>query len=326
VGFLQLVKKKMTEFLHLFVGTQRTIKLKEYMKGLYRYPTGMIGRKISVHRTDILVFAAHPDDEVLGLSAMMSRHQARGENVTVVYVTDGTKRGEDSWRRRKHISQQIAEIRYKEGTQGLSILNIPEKNVISLGFPDGGTHRYLKEMANDIYLLINTAMPQKIYVHCIEGGHNDHDLVSLVVKSICNHLKFQDIFEWAEYSPLYPIGTKEMKFLPSLKHNTSHEYVIELTDEERKQKKRMLACHQSQNIENAYMQGEIIRQAESKYLKEELFEYSHVPKEDWSYLIDQFLKFMEKRKLPFKSLLLNNSTLHFTNELFKLIPLFLIID
>ncbi|WP_251549848.1 PIG-L deacetylase family protein [Neobacillus muris] len=261
---MHLVKKKITELFQLFVGVQKTIKFKEYMKGLYRYPTAMIGRKVSIHPTDVLVFAAHPDDEVLGLSAMMSRHLAHGEKVTVVYVTDGSKRGEDSWRRKKHLSQKIAETRYKEGTQGLSILNIPEKNVLSLGFPDGGTHRYLKEMANDIHFVINQAVPQKIYVHCIEGGHNDHDLVSLVVKSVCNYLQFQNVIEWAEYSPLYPIGTEKMKFLSPLEHHHSKEYVIELTDEERKQKKRMLACHQSQNVEGAYTQGEIIRRAKSK--------------------------------------------------------------
>jgi LmbE family N-acetylglucosaminyl deacetylase len=38
----------------------------------------------------VLVFAAHPDDEVLGMGATIALHTARGDDVRIVCVTDGS--------------------------------------------------------------------------------------------------------------------------------------------------------------------------------------------------------------------------------------------
>lgn len=291
---MQILIRIIVKFIQSLFGLQRTIKLKEYVKGLYIYPVNMIGRNLSkdnINRTDVLVFATHPDDEVLGLSAVMSRHVANGEKVTVVYMTDGSGRDGDSWKKEKKLSEQIAKTRYEEGIRGLSILNIPQQNLLCLGFPDGGTHRYLKEMSQDVSTLIKKLTPKKVYVHCIEGGHNDHDLVSLVVKSVSNNLNFRNVFEWAEYSPLYPLGTKEMKFLPPLSHHQEKEIKIELSEKELINKKEMLACHKSQGVTDIYTQGEIIRKADLAHLKEEIEAYSQVNNEEWSYLVKRFVKY-----------------------------------
>ena len=305
VEILQYIKKFLLAFSHSIIGVQRTIKIREYVKGLYRYPKKMIGRNIAINeinRTDILVFATHPDDEVLGLSATIGRHCSQDEKVTVVYVTDGSGRDGDSWKRERKLSERIAATRYQEGVRGLSVLKIPQRNVLCLGFPDGGTHRYLKEMSKDVISLIKKLAPKKVYVHCIEGGHNDHDLVSLVVKSVCNELNFQNIFEWAEYNPLYPLGTEEIKFLPSLPFHKAKEIKIEFSEDELIFKKEMLACHKSQDVVDIFTQGEIIRKANVTHLKEELVAYSQVIKKDWSYLVERYLKYMRNKNLHTESL------------------------
>jgi LmbE family N-acetylglucosaminyl deacetylase len=38
----------------------------------------------------VLVFAAHPDDEVLGMGGTIAVHVDRGDDVRVVVVTDGS--------------------------------------------------------------------------------------------------------------------------------------------------------------------------------------------------------------------------------------------
>lgn len=296
---MDLIKRLLSTLFHLTIGYQETIKLKENVKGIYRYPSNMIGRNVSssgLDKTDILVFATHPDDEILGLSAIMARHRHRQEEVTVVYVTDGSGRGGSSWKRKKELSEKIAEERYEEGVRALSVLKIPQQNLISMGFPDGGTHRYLKELSGDVASLIKITEPNKIYVHCIEGGHNDHDLVSLVVKSICNQLNFQNVFEWAEYSPLYPLGTKNMNFLSPLPFHKEKEIKINLTKDELISKKKMLACHRSQDVTDYYNQGEIIRKANVKNYNEELNAYSQVMKEDWSYLVEKYIKYLREQE------------------------------
>ena len=307
---LQFVKRYLTELFHLVIGIQRTIKLKERVKGLYKYPNKMLGRNFSINeinQTDILVFAAHPDDEVIGLSAMISRHCSKDEKVTIVYVTDGSGRDGESWKTEKKLTAWIAETRYQEGIRGLAVLKIPQQNLVCLGFPDGGTHRYLKEISKDVTSLIKNLAPKRIYVHCIEGGHNDHDLVSLVVKSVCNKLHFENVYEWAEYSPLYPLGTEDMKFLPPLPFHRAKEINIELSKKELKIKKEMLSCHESQDVTDLFTQGESIRRANLLYIKEELAAYSQVPKEDWSYLVERFIKYIKRKSLRTKSLKTNRT-------------------
>lgn len=284
----------------MIFGYENSIKIQEYMKGLYRYPNKMIGRNVPTNlhdqKTNILVFAAHPDDEVLGLSATLQRYKKVGKRVTVVYVTNGSSRDQESWQRGKKSSESISMLRYKEGVQALSFIHILPKDILCLGFPDAGTQRYLKDIATDVQLLLEKLKPDKVYVHCIEGGHNDHDLVSLVVKSVCFNLNYQDVYEWAEYSQLYPLGTKEMGFLPSLSHHKEEKIKIKLSENELIYKKRMLACHKSQDVEDIFTQGEIFRKADRTNLREELIAYSQVIKEDWSYLVERFLNYMAIKK------------------------------
>jgi len=40
--------------------------------------------------TRVLVVAAHPDDEVLGMGGTIARHADRGDVVRIVCVTDGS--------------------------------------------------------------------------------------------------------------------------------------------------------------------------------------------------------------------------------------------
>ena len=45
-------------------------------------------------------------------------------------------------------------------------------------------------------MLINQLKPGSIYVHCIEGGHNDHDISSFIVKVVCKEINFTNVYEW----------------------------------------------------------------------------------------------------------------------------------
>ena len=60
---------------------------------------------------NILVFAAHPDDEVLGMGGTIALHADRGDAVTVVCLTDGSSAqyaGDDVTRARKNDEAQAA--------------------------------------------------------------------------------------------------------------------------------------------------------------------------------------------------------------------------
>src|SRR5699024_5260246 len=109
------------------------IRAIEYCRGLYRYPKKMLGRKVShlthQRQTDVLVFAAHPDDELLGVGTQLIRHKQNGEQVTVNYITNGAGEDGASWKFSKQTSKLIADTRYQEGIHGLSEIDISKEDI-----------------------------------------------------------------------------------------------------------------------------------------------------------------------------------------------------
>lgn len=280
----KITKKRILRFIQYIPWQDYFIKMIEFLRALYRYPTKMVGRKLSLdhneNNTDILVFAAHSDDDVLGLGTTLYRHRLNGDNIKVVFITNGSAdwSGErQSWNLKVHESKRRAETRFTEGAQALSLINIPEENVFCLGYPDGGTQRYLKSMSDDIHMLLQKWNPKKVYVHCIEGGHIDHDMTSFVVRSACQKIGYSNVFEWSEYNLIQPLGTKDIKFL-STQSNDAEEMIVDITEDERVLKRKMLSFHRSQDVEKFFLQGEAIRQANLTKLDIELYEHCLLPK------------------------------------------------
>lgn len=303
---MTFLKRVIFKLLRMIFGLQGFIKFKECAKGLYRYPQKMIGRVLpsKFNPTNVLVFAAHPDDEILGLSATLLRHKKNKEKVAVVYVTDGTGRNHKSWQKKRIVSELEAKVRYEEGVQALSLIGISRDNLFCLGIPDGGTQRYLKEIARDVHSLINKLKPSKIYTHCIECGHIDHDFTSFVVRSVCEKMGYSNVYEWAEYSPSYPLGIEKMEF--EFGASNPQKDKVHLSNYERNIKKKMLAIHKSQDVEQFYLQGEAIRKAKTSQLAKELFKHQQYKSKELMMLVNQFLKEMEEAK--FYNLIPANST------------------
>lgn len=275
------------------LGLDRVIKNIEFYRGIYRYPSKMIGRELDLKNvrqdTDVLVIAAHPDDDVLGLGTTLYRHRLKGENIVVVFVTNGTNWKDESWRIKVIEAERRATIRYNEAVQALSLIGIPQENILCLGFPDGGTHRYLRYLAKDIQMLLQKLNPKLIYVHCIEGGHSDHDMTSFVVKSICNKMNHIDVFEWTEYHQKQPLGTQKVRFLPS-ETNLTEEKFIDISEEELVLKKKMLAFHKSQDVEKYFGHGESFRLGNFSKLEMELNQFCKLSKRRLIPVIKKFFR------------------------------------
>ncbi|RST72567.1 PIG-L family deacetylase [Siminovitchia acidinfaciens] len=294
---MRIVKKPIINFIQYIHEHEKIIKKVEYIRGIYKYPGKMLGRKFPNNNInnniDVLVFAAHPDDDVLGLGTTLSRHSQKGDTIKIIFVTNGSKGVGESWNIRESESIRRSEVRYREAVQALAVINIPSENIFCLGYPDGGTQRYLKNMSVDILMLIQKYNPGRIYVHCIEGGHGDHDMTSFVVKSICEKIGYSNVFEWTEYNPKQPLGSHDVNFLPS-QSPKQKEIKIDISKEEQSLKRQMLAFHQSQDVEQFFLQGEAIRQANTSKLEKELYDHCQLPKSRLLPILKEFNKFLSK--------------------------------
>ena len=86
---------------------------------------------------NVLIIAAHPDDEILGMGGTILKHTSQKDNVTIVYMATGiTARrssNEIKSNEEKKFQKKILELR-KDSLKAANLLNV--KNVKFYDFPD----------------------------------------------------------------------------------------------------------------------------------------------------------------------------------------------
>ena len=94
---------------------------------------------------DLVVFAPHPDDEVIGTGGVIQRAVASGQRVLVVFVTNGdgyadaasalTGRPTATLQAADYVT--LAAARQREAVAADAILGLGAANLVFLGYPDG---------------------------------------------------------------------------------------------------------------------------------------------------------------------------------------------
>jgi LmbE family N-acetylglucosaminyl deacetylase len=97
----------------------------------------------------VLVFAAHPDDEILGMGGTIARHAATGDDVRIVVVTDGSSsqypgNGEIRARKEAEAVRAAAEL----GISDYVHLDLPDMRLDTLAHVD--VNRVVEEHIGDL--------------------------------------------------------------------------------------------------------------------------------------------------------------------------------
>jgi len=124
----------------------------------------------------ILVIAAHSDDEALGCSGVIARHVAEGDNVHLLFMTDGVTSRANAGTgvvRRLTASQNSARILK---VSSFTNLNFPDNKMDSIPLLD-----IVKEIENTIV----QTQPEVIYTHHIGDLNIDHQITHKAVVTAC---------------------------------------------------------------------------------------------------------------------------------------------
>ena len=126
---------------------------------------------------NVLVVAAHPDDEILGCGGAVARHASQGDTITSVILAEGaTSRadaGQDEVDRLKDAARRAAEV-------------LGATPPINLGFPDNQLDSLpLLNVIQSIEEIIFDSRPSVVYVH--HGGdlNIDHRIAHEAVITAC---------------------------------------------------------------------------------------------------------------------------------------------
>jgi len=123
-----------------------------------------------------MVFAPHPDDELVGCGGSIARHVSLGNKVTVVYLTSGDAGN-------IHYSkEELSRIREEESRLGMQLLGVDD--LVFLRNKDG----YLQADANNLVKvveLLRKAKPSVVYLPAASDAHQDHKATNeLVLRAI----------------------------------------------------------------------------------------------------------------------------------------------
>lgn len=119
----------------------------------------------------VLVVAAHPDDEVLGMGGTLLKHHNEGDTISVMFMSDGVTGRDfiyDPVARSKEI-QGRKEMAFQAGslfgTQDITFLDLPNLRM---------DKEYLLELTKHIEKRVSEVEPDVVYTHFSSDTNVDH--------------------------------------------------------------------------------------------------------------------------------------------------------
>ncbi|MCL6473692.1 MAG: PIG-L family deacetylase [Firmicutes bacterium] len=190
------------------------------------------------HWNRVLVFAAHPDDEIIGCGGTIARLSAMGKRVFVVTFCAG-----ETGYSTPEMKDKIAEMRRAEAEACNRVLGITER--VILGKPTQGVVND-RETYQECVRLIRHYRPDVILTHWNEDKHRDHRAISAIT----------DEARWKAYENVLadmgePWYTPELYYYEVLELFPHPSLLIDITDTFRKKRDAM----QTQQSQFAVLPG-----------------------------------------------------------------------
>jgi LmbE family N-acetylglucosaminyl deacetylase len=187
----------------------------------------------------LMVIAAHPDDETIGASLVLSRLP----QIEVVYLTDGAPRDRNLWSPDAHGSrEEYAVLRRHETENALACAGVGTQQITWLGGVDQETIFHSTELMTKLVAILQSRVPEIVITHPYEGGHPDHDTAALLARvAIVNAQTNSLLLEMTSYHA-DKSGCVTGEFLGA----DGDEIICELTSNDCARKRRMMDAHVSQ--------------------------------------------------------------------------------
>jgi LmbE family N-acetylglucosaminyl deacetylase len=143
----------------------------------------------------IVVLAAHPDDEVLGVGGLLARLTNR-HPIVMVWATDGEASHPGSHTIRP---SELATTRREESRRALSRLGVAARTTHHLGLPDSGLADHEDELQR---LVAGIVEPGDVVISNWESdGHPDHEALGRVARRAAGTSWQYPVWAWHWAAP-----------------------------------------------------------------------------------------------------------------------------
>jgi LmbE family N-acetylglucosaminyl deacetylase len=144
----------------------------------------------------VVVLAAHPDDEVLGVGGLIRRLAACGSSIVMVWATDGEASHPDST---VLTSARLGVLRRAESVAAVEELAISPDAVHHLGLPDSGLADHLEQLVEALGGIVRD--DDVVLAPWRGDGHPDHEAVGQAAATLTSGLIEYPIWMWHWASP-----------------------------------------------------------------------------------------------------------------------------
>jgi LmbE family N-acetylglucosaminyl deacetylase len=188
----------------------------------------------------LLLVAAHPDDETVGLGAQLHRC----DELILLHLTDGAPRNlADARRHGFQDAPSYAAARARELQAALAAGSVSAARY-SWGLPDQGLASVLSELCRRMAAFVRCLRPDALVTHAYDGGHPDHDSAALACQVASRALPVARRPWRLEFA-----GYHAAAGAPSWGRFVTEDasvVTIRLTGEEQRRRAAMLACFTTQ--------------------------------------------------------------------------------
>lgn len=159
---------------------------------------------------NVLVIAAHPDDEVLGVGGTVSKHVKQGDNIYICIVAEG---GTVSY------EENLSKVLKESALNSAKILGA--KEVIFLDFREQKLDRVpIIDITQSLEKIIAKTNPQVLYTHHYGDLNKDHQIVFEATMVAARPLSKSSIKKILSYEVPSSTGwkgsSKEEAFIPNV--------------------------------------------------------------------------------------------------------------
>lgn len=175
------------------------LQIKDYVKSFMR-PYNLIYQPKVVDKPEgkkILVFSPHFDDDVIGCGGTLHKHILSGDEVTVIYFTDG-REGDPEFSDKK----MLEAIRKEEARRATGILGI--NNLIFLDEPETQL-KANKKLLRTLAEIFDKLRPDIVYLPSFIDNHIDHLELNRIFFRLVKQLNMEfNVCAYEAWTPILP--------------------------------------------------------------------------------------------------------------------------
>jgi LmbE family N-acetylglucosaminyl deacetylase len=194
----------------------------------------------------LMIFAPHPDDEVLGCGILLQRARSAAAAARVVYVTDGENNPwpqrflERKYRLGPHDRRRWGQLRRTECLAALQVLGHDPSTACFLALPDQGLTALLVRGCSKTLVTLTRSIadwaPSHLFIPSATDIHPDHSALAVMLSLVLQQLRENG---WSGAVWSYAIHRQSPAF-------SARAYPLPQSRDEAVRKMQAVYCHQTQ--------------------------------------------------------------------------------